>query len=257
MTVAIVTGGSRGLGRALTGALAGAGWSVVTDGRDQAGLQAAADQLRKRAGAAGQVVTVPGDVADPGHRRQLVEAAEALGGLDLVVNNASTLGTTPLPALAAYPLDDLRRTYEVNTVAPLALVQAALTWLRRAPDPRILNVTSDAGVQAYEGWGGYGSSKAALEQLGAVLAVEEPGVRVWTVDPGDMRTQMHQEAFPGEDISDRPRPEVVVPALLDLVHGHLPSGRYRVAGLLEAAEAADWAGADAADVAAAEAAVAR
>jgi len=238
MAVAIVTGGSRGLGEALAHGLVARGWGVVVDGRDPDDLAAAVARLRA---AGGPVVAVPGDVADGDHRRALVAAADRLGGVDLLVNNASTLGATPLPPLAAYPLDDLRATYEVNVVAPLALLQAALPLLRRSADPRVLDVTSDAAVEGYPGWGGYGSSKAALEQLGAVLAAEEPDLRVWTVDPGDMRTRMHQEAFPGEDISDRPPPESVVPALLTLVDGHLPSGRYRVAGLLEAAEAADHA----------------
>jgi NAD(P)-dependent dehydrogenase (short-subunit alcohol dehydrogenase family) len=196
------------------------GWSVVTDART-------ADDL---AGVAGPgVVTVAGDVADADHRRRLLEAAGRLGGLDLLVNNASVLGPSPQPRLADYPLDVLRRVYEVNTVAPLALVQAALPLLRRSPDGRIVNVTSDAAVEAYDGWGGYGSSKAALDRLSAVLGAEEAGLRVWAVDPGDLRTRMHQEAFPGEDISDRPEPETVVPALLALIESDRPSGRLRLA----------------------------
>ena len=159
----------------------------------------------------------------------MLEAADHLGGLDLLVNNASVLGPSPQPHLADYPLDVLRRVYEVNTVAPLALVQEALPRLRRSTDGRIVNVTSDAAVEAYDGWGGYGSSKAALDQLSAVLAAEEAGVRVWAVDPGDLRTRMHQEAFPGEDISDRPEPETVVPALLALIESDRPSGRLRLA----------------------------
>jgi NAD(P)-dependent dehydrogenase (short-subunit alcohol dehydrogenase family) len=232
MAVAIVTGGSRGLGEALAGALAERGWSVVVDARSSAELEEAVERLRQRPKLTGSVVGIAGDVTDPAHRRALVDAAEAAGGVDLLVNNASTLGTTPLPALAGYPLDALREAYEVNTIAPLALVQAALPSLRRSPGPRVLNVTSDAAVEAYEGWGGYGSSKAALEHVGAVLAVEEPGLRIWTVDPGDMRTRMHQDAFPGEDISDRPSPDAVVPALLALVDGDRPSGRYRAADLM-------------------------
>jgi NAD(P)-dependent dehydrogenase (short-subunit alcohol dehydrogenase family) len=187
------------------------------------------------AGVAGPgVVGVPGDVADPDHRRRLLEAVERLGGLDLLVNNASVLGPSPQPHLADYPLDVLRRVYEVNAVAPLALVQAALPLLRRSSDGRIINVTSDAAVEPYDGWGGYGSSKAALDQLSAVLAAEEAGVRVWAVDPGDLRTRMHQEAFPGEDISDRPEPETVVPALLALIESDRPSGRLRLADVTEA-----------------------
>jgi NAD(P)-dependent dehydrogenase (short-subunit alcohol dehydrogenase family) len=196
------------------------GWSVVTDARTAGDLPAVAGP---------GVVTVAGDVADADHRRRLLEAADRRGGLDLLVNNASVLGPSPQPHLAEYPLDVLRRVYEVNTVAPLALVQEALPRLRRSTDGRIVNVTSDAAVEAYDGWGGYGSSKAALEQLSAVLAAEEPGVRVWAVDPGDLRTRMHQEAFPGEDISDRPEPETVVPALLELIDSDRPSGRLRLA----------------------------
>jgi NAD(P)-dependent dehydrogenase (short-subunit alcohol dehydrogenase family) len=178
------------------------------------------------------VVGVPGDVSDPAHRRALVDAAGALGGLDLLVNNASVLGPSPQPRLAAYPLDAVRAVYEVNVVAPLALIQEALPLLRRRGG-RIVNVTSDASVEAYDGWGGYGSSKAALEQMSSVLAVEQPNVRVYWFDPGDMRTQMHQEAFPGDDISDRPLPETVVPRLRRLIEDAPPSGRYRAADLSE------------------------
>jgi len=220
MPVAIVTGGSRGLGRALAEGLVARGWSVVADARTAADLVAGPG-----------VVAVPGDVTDPAHRRALVDAARALGGLDLLVNNASVLGPSPQPGLADYPLDALRRVYEVNVVAPLALIQAALPLLR-AGGGRIVNVTSDASVEPYDGWGGYGSSKAALDHLSAVLAVEEPGVRVWAVDPGDMRTRMHQEAFPGEDISDRPEPETVVPGLVALIESDRPSGRVRVADVV-------------------------
>ena len=220
MAVALVTGGSRGLGRALVAGLVDRGWSVVTDARTAGDLAAVEGP---------GVVTVAGDVADAGHRRRLLEAADHLGGLDLLVNNASVLGPSPQPHLADYPLDVLRRVYEVNTVAPLALVQEALPRLRRSTDGRIVNVTSDAAVEAYDGWGGYGSSKAALEELSAVLAAEEPGVRVWAVDPGDLRTRMHLEAFPGVDISDRPEPETVVPALLELIDSDRPSGRLRLA----------------------------
>ena len=167
-------------------------------------------------------------MADAEHRRQLVEAAGE--PIDLLVNNASVLGPSPQPPLADYPLEELRRVYEVNVVAPLALVQLALPHL--AEGARIVNVISDAAVEAYEGWGGYGSSKAALAQISAVLAVEHPGLRVYAVDPGDMRTQMQQEAFPGEDISDRPPPEESVPGLLALVEGDLPSGLYRARDLV-------------------------
>jgi len=217
MPVAIITGGSRGLGRALAGGLVARGWSVVVDARTAAALAEVPG-----------VLGVPGDVGDPAHRHALVEAARALGGLDLLVNNASVLGPSPQPRLAAYPLDVLRTVYEVNTLAPLALIQEALPLLRQRSG-RIVNVTSDASVEAYDGWGGYGSSKAALDQLSAVLAVEEPSVRVWAVDPGDLRTRLHQEAFPGEDISDRPEPETVVPALIALIESDRSSGRVRAA----------------------------
>ena len=221
MPTAIVTGASRGLGLALARALAQAGWSLVIDARGSAELARAAREL----GRLTDVAALPGDVSDPDHRRELVEAAGER--VDLLVNNASALGPSPLPALDAYPLDELERVYRVNVLAPLALVQLALP---RIPEGgRIVNVTSDAGVEAYEGWGGYGSAKAALEQLSRVLGVEHPELRVYAVDPGDMRTRMHQEAFPGQDISDRPPPEDSVPGLLALVDGALPSGRYRAA----------------------------
>jgi NAD(P)-dependent dehydrogenase (short-subunit alcohol dehydrogenase family) len=222
MPVGIVTGASRGLGMALTHALVDRGWRIVVDARD-------GDALRREWGYPPHDVVIPGDVADPAHRRALIEAAGA--SIDLVVNNASALGPSPLPPLAEYPLDDLRRVYEVNVLAPLALVQLALPCV--VAGARIVNITSDAGVEAYEGWGGYGSSKAALDQLTAVLAAEHPELRVYAVDPGDMRTRMHQDAFPGEDISDRPAPEESVPGLLALIAGDLPSGRYRVRDLAE------------------------
>jgi NAD(P)-dependent dehydrogenase (short-subunit alcohol dehydrogenase family) len=229
MAVALITGGSRGLGRELAAALLHRGWSVVIDGRDRATLAEAERDLRQRLGGGGELEAVAGDVTDETHRDALLAAVARLGGLDLLVNNASTLGAAPLPALAAYPLDELRRAYEVNVLAPLALTQGALPLLRGSGNPRIVNVSSDASVGAYEGWGGYGSSKAALDHLSAVLAVEEPAVRVWAVDPGDMRTQMHQDAFPGEDISDRASPDEVAPQLVALIEGQRPSGRYRAA----------------------------
>ncbi len=216
MPVGIVTGASRGLGLALSRALAERGWRLVVDAR---GAEALADAT----GELGGVVGIPGDVADPEHRAALVEAAGA--PIDLLVNNASLLGPSPQPALADYPLPELARVYEVNLLAPLALVQLALP--RLAAGAAILDVTSDAAVEPYEGWGGYGSSKAALEQLTAILAAEHPQLRVYSVDPGDMRTRMHQDAFPGEDISDRPLPEESVPGLLALIEGERPSGRYR------------------------------
>jgi NAD(P)-dependent dehydrogenase (short-subunit alcohol dehydrogenase family) len=223
MPVAIITGASRGLGHALARSLSAEGWDLVVDARDPAPLTAAVSQFRP----VGTVRVVPGDVADAGHRAELVAAAASLGGIDLLVNNASVLGPSPQPRLADYPLDVLAHVYEVNTVAPLALAQLALPHLRERFGT-IVDITSDAAVEPYEGWGGYGSSKAALEQIGNVLAAEEPLVHVYTFDPGDMRTRMHQEAFPGEDISDRPEPETVVPALLRLLHDRPAGGRYRV-----------------------------
>lgn len=228
MGTALITGASRGLGRALALSLAGDAWSLVVDGRDPAALDAVAGELL--AAGAGEVRALPGDVADPAHRRALATSVVQLGGLDVLVNNAGTLGPSPLPPLAAYPLDALGQALVVNVLAPLALVQETLPLLRRTGG-RILNITSDAAVEAYEGWGGYGASKAALEQLSAVLGVEEPGVRVYAVDPGDMRTRMHQDAFPGEDISDRPPPEAAVPGLRRLIEENLPSGRYRAGEL--------------------------
>ena len=223
-TTAIITGGSRGLGRALAQDLTRDGWHVIIDGREAGALAEAA--------AATGAQAVRGDVADPDHRRHHVEAARSTTGrLDLLVNNASTLGASPLPRLRDLGAEILEQVYRVNVVAPLALIQEALGLLTRS-DGTILNLTSDAAVEAYAGWGGYGSSKAALEQLSNVLAVEEPQLRVWWLDPGDMRTQMHQEAFPGEDISDRPLPEAVVPAIRALLRRRPPSGRWRATDLL-------------------------
>jgi len=225
--VALVTGASQGLGRALAEALADRGWALVIDARRADRLDRAAADLATRT----TVVSVPGDVTDAVHRDELVAAVRRFGRLDLLVNNASTLGASPLPALATIDLDVLRRIYDVNVVAPLALTQPLLELLG-ASGGTVVNVTSDAAVEAYPEWGGYGSSKAALEHLSSVLAVEHPNVRVLVVDPGDMRTEMHQDAFPGEDISDRPPPEAVVPALVELVDGDRPGGRYRVPELV-------------------------
>jgi NAD(P)-dependent dehydrogenase (short-subunit alcohol dehydrogenase family) len=221
---ALITGASRGLGHALATALTDRGWRLVVDGRDPARLAEAVTSLDR-------VTAVPGDIADPAHRAAL---AEAVGPrLDLLVNNASELGPSPLPALADLRADDLRHVLDVNVVAPLALVQAVLPALRAAGGT-VVDISSDAAVEAYAGWGGYGASKAALDQLTAVLAVENPGLRIYAVDPGDMATDMHQAAFPGEDISDRPAPETVVPSLLALIDGDRPSGRYRAADLVPA-----------------------
>jgi NAD(P)-dependent dehydrogenase (short-subunit alcohol dehydrogenase family) len=224
MSTAIITGASRGLGLALARGLADRGWKLILDARGADALALAAGELRRHA----EVVAVPGDVTDGWHRGALVDAAD--GQLDLLVNNASTLGPSPQPQLAEYPLVELERVYRVNVLAPVALIQMALPLIPGGG--RIVNITSDAAVEPYEGWGGYGSSKAALEQLTAILAAEQPELRVYAVDPGDMRTAMHQEAFPGEDISDRPLPEDSVPGLLELIEGELPSGRYQAREIL-------------------------
>ena len=221
--VALVTGGSQGLGLVLVRALAARGWHVVTDARD-------AVRLDRSVGDLDNVARIPGDVADPAHRAALAAAVDSRGRLDLLVNNASTLGARPLPHLADHPVDTLERVYAVNTIAPLALIQLVLPALRHSRG-RVVNISSDAAVEPYEGWGGYGSAKAALDHATAVLAVENPDLKVYAVDPGDMRTAMHQDAFPGEDISDRPLPADVLPSLLRLVDGDEPSGRYRAAEL--------------------------
>jgi NAD(P)-dependent dehydrogenase (short-subunit alcohol dehydrogenase family) len=225
LPVAIVTGGSHGLGRALTEALIGRGWSVVIDGRRAPDLQQAADAIDSPA-----LHAVVGDVADPAHRDALIATAVRLGPLSLVVNNASVLGPSPLPPLRRYPVRELRDVYEVNVFAPLELTQLALPALR-AHRGTVINVSSDAAVEAYDGWGGYGGSKAALDQLTAVLGVEEPAIAVYAFDPGDMRTAMHHAAFPGEDISDRPQASSVVPSLLVLIDRRPASGRFRVSDL--------------------------
>jgi NAD(P)-dependent dehydrogenase (short-subunit alcohol dehydrogenase family) len=230
--IAIITGASRGLGLALAEGLAADGYRLIVDARDAGALHAAAAAIDAAGPAA--VTAIPGDIADPAHRAALARAADQLGGADLLVNNAGTLGASPLPAIADYPIDELRAAFEVNVLAPVALTQLLLPSLR-ARGGAVLNVTSDAAVEPYAGWGGYGAAKAALEQASAVLAAEENVLRVWWVDPGDMRTRMHQDAFPGEDISDRPLPDAVVPGLRKLIAQRLPSGRYRAAELLPAA----------------------
>jgi len=221
MPTGILTGASRGLGLALAHDLAQRGWRLIVDARGE-------EELERVWAGAPRVHTLAGDIADPQHRLTLVEAAG--DRIDLIVNNASVLGPSPLPPLADYPLDALRQVYEINVTGPLALVQLALPHLTAGAC--IVNVTSDAAVEPYEGWGGYGSSKAALEQLTAILGAEHPELRIYAVDPGDMRTQMHQEAFPGEDISDRPLPEESVPGLIELIEGDLPSGRYKARELV-------------------------
>lgn len=226
MPIALVTGASRGLGLALAEALADRGWSLVVDARDAAALSAAAERLAART----VVHAVPGSIADPAHRRALAAAAASLGPVDLLVNNASTLGPSPLPSLATVDPAALTAVLATNVVAPLALFQQVRASL--APGAVVVDVTSDAATGAWPGWGPYGASKAALDQLTAVLAAEHEDLHVYAFDPGDMRTRMHQDAFPGEDISDRPRPETVVPALLRLVDERPPSGRLRAADLL-------------------------
>ena len=220
MPTALVTGASAGLGRALAAALVSRKWTVIGDGRDATALSAAAREIGFTA--------VPGDVADPDHRASL---ADACSSLDLLVNNASSLGVSPLPPLSRYPLAELENVYRVNVFAPLALAQLLLPALTAARGT-IIDISSDAAVEAYEGWGGYGSAKAALDQVTAVLGAENPELAVYAVDPGDLRTAMHQRAFPGEDISDRPLPETAVPAFLRLLDERPPSGRYRAAELL-------------------------
>jgi NAD(P)-dependent dehydrogenase (short-subunit alcohol dehydrogenase family) len=224
---ALITGASRGLGLALARKLATQGWTLIIDARGAEALEAARAELAELT----HVFAIPGDVSDAQHRRALAGAAHDAGGLDALVNNASILGPSPQPELLDYPLDVLEEVYRTNAVAPLALVQAVAEDLK--PEARILNVTSDAGVEPYPGWGGYGSSKAALEHLSAILATENPSLRVYWVDPGDMQTRMHREAFPGEDISDRPLPEESVPGLLELLTGDLPSGRYEARTLIQ------------------------
>lgn len=222
MPVALITGASKGFGRALAGSLADRGWTVVVDARS-------ADQLRRAVAGLPLVEAVPGDVTGAAHRAELARAVRRHGRLDLLVNNASALG--PMPTLDRYPLDELLRVYQVNVFAPLALAQLMLPELVAAQGI-LVDVSSDAAVEAYQGWGGYGSAKAALDQLTAVLGAEQPSIRAYAFDPGDMRTDMHQQAFPGEDISDRPEPAAVVPALLRLLDERPPSGRYRAADLL-------------------------
>jgi NAD(P)-dependent dehydrogenase (short-subunit alcohol dehydrogenase family) len=218
---ALITGASRGLGLALAHGLAERGWHLIIDGRGEKPLKTAQARLARQT----QVTAIAGDVKDEAHRRALAVAAQAAGGLDAVINNASILGPSPQPELLDYPLETLAQVYRVNVIAPLGVLQAVRAELK--PEVRIINITSDAGVEAYPGWGGYGSGKAALEHLSAILAEENPAWRVYWVDPGDMRTQMQQAAFPGEDISDRPLPTESVPGLIELLEGDLPGGRYQ------------------------------
>ena len=225
---ALITGASRGLGLALARQLAQLHWNLIIDARGAEALEKARTELSSLT----SVVAIAGDVTDAAHRVALAEAARKLGGLDVLVNNASILGPSPQPALLEYPLEVLEQVYRTNVIAPLALIQSLQHQFKTGAC--LINITSDAGVEAYEGWGGYGSSKAALEQLSHILAAENGAWRVYWVDPGDMRTQMHQEAFPGEDISDRPLPEVSVPGLVALINGSHQSGRYAARAVSEA-----------------------
>lgn len=225
--VAIITGASRGLGLALARQLARDGYTLVIDARGIEDLE----QTRADLAELTKVIAIPGDVSDPDHRRRLVEAAD--GRLNLLVNNASILGPSPQPPLADYPLDVLEQVYRTNVIAPLGLIQLALPLLRQSQGT-VINITSDAALEPYEGWGGYGSSKAGLEQMSRILAAEESLVRVYWVDPGDMNTRMHQEAYPGDDISDRPPPEASVPGLMNLINSNRPSGRYAARELVPA-----------------------
>ena len=223
--VAIVTGASRGFGRAVTAALLDRGWTVVGDARRAYELETTARELNSA-----RLIALAGDVTDASHRDALVGAATGAGPLRLLVNNASRLGPSPQPALADYPTGELWAVYDANLFAPLALIQAVLPALIDNAGV-IVNLTSDAAVEPYPGWGGYGSSKAALDQVSAVLAAEVSTVSVYAFDPGDMRTEMHQAAFPDENISDRTEPESVVPALLRLLDTRPASGRYRASDL--------------------------
>ena len=223
---ALITGASRGLGLALARELAQRGWQLIINARGEAALREASRQLSAVSG----VTAITGDISDSAHRQALAVAARAAGGLDAVINNASILGPSPQPELLDYPLDVLADVYRVNVIAPLALLQAVRDELN--PGASIINVSSDAAVEPYEGWGGYGSSKAALEQLTAVFAAENPQYHVYWVDPGDMRTEMQQAAFPGEDISDRPLPETSVPGFMALLEGAWESGRYQARELV-------------------------
>jgi NAD(P)-dependent dehydrogenase (short-subunit alcohol dehydrogenase family) len=230
--LAVVTGASIGLGAALSAGLVAAGWSLVIDARGAEALQQQTQQLRALSLPGSTVEAIAGDVADPDHRAAIANAVRRYGRLDLLINNASVLGPSPQPLLVDYPLHALRSVYEVNVIAPLALAQDLSPCLVRSEHPRILNITSDAALEPYPGWGGYGSSKAALERITAGWAAEQPGVTCWALDPGDLRTRLHQEAFPNDDISDRPDPATVVPAVIALIDSTIPSGRITVADLL-------------------------
>ena len=224
-STALITGASRGLGLALSRQLAQQHWRLIIDARGVEELETARLELAQWT----SVVALAGDVTDGEHRKALAQTVSKMGALDLLVNNASILGPSPQPALLDYPLHVLEQVYRANVFAPLALIQEMRPYLR--DDACILNITSDAAVEDYAGWGGYGSSKAALEQISHILAAENAAWRVYWVDPGDMNTRLHQEAFPGEDITDRPLPETSTPGLLVLIQGTHPSGRYQARSL--------------------------
>ncbi len=223
---AIVTGSSRGLGLAVTRSLVASGWHVVVDARDGDRLRAELADLPS-----GSVTVVPGDVADASHRAALADAAVTRGDVALLVNNASVLAGSPQPRLAALDAEAFARVLAVNTIAPADMVRRCVQQLTRSRGA-VINISSDAAVEPYDGWAAYGASKAALDLVSAVLAVEHPELGVYALDPGDMATDLHQQAFPDEDVSDRPSPRTVVPALLHLVTVRPPSGRYRATELL-------------------------
>ena len=217
---ALITGASKGLGLAIARALAKRGWNLIITAREKAKLQAVRNDLAQIT----HVAAIAGDVIDPAHREHLAVLARGHSGLDALINNAGALGPSPQPNLLDYPLDVMEHVLRTNVIAPLGVIQALRSDLK--PGARVINVTSDAGVNAYAGWGGYGASKAALEHLSAILSAENPELKLYWVDPGDMRTDMHQAAYPGEDISDRPLPESRVPGFVTLLEGDLPAGRY-------------------------------
>lgn len=224
---AIITGASRGLGLAIAKALAQRGWNLIINARHASELY----KVKKVLSELTEVVAISGDVRDEVHLLQFPEQLQQFGRLDLLINNASTLGASPQPSLLNYPIETIHQIFHTNVIAPLSLLQKVAPWL--SPGGKVINISSDAAVAAYPGWGGYGASKAALDHWSAILAQEQPGWNVYWVDPGDMQTQMHQEAFPGEDISDRPLPQSTLPAFLHLIENDLHSGRYTVLDILE------------------------
>ncbi|MBC5805465.1 MAG: short-chain dehydrogenase [Candidatus Eremiobacter antarcticus] len=223
--VALITGASRGLGLEIAKAYAKRGARLMITARTSADLERAAAEIRTSSrgdGAAREplIEALAGDVADSSHARRLIDTTvRAFGRLDILINNASELGPSPMPSLEQLPIDDYHRILDVNAVAPLQLTQFALPHLKAAGEAFVINVSSDAGVQAYPGWGGYGSSKAALEHWSRILAAEldGSGVRILVVDPGDMNTEMHRQAEPGVDLAHLPGPERVARAFVRFV----------------------------------------